>query len=164
MIQRIQTIYLFAVVVLSVVCMCSSVGLFSINGAEVADFSNFAFNTQPEGVLAKMSEAGPFALGILLILVIFLSIVSICLFRKRLRQIRLTVFSSILLVGWCLTYAFFMWVYFIKVQAFANAGDVIGWQVALPAIFPVLCLILNSMAIHGIRRDEALVRSLDRIR
>jgi hypothetical protein len=32
------------------------------------------------------------------------------------------------------------------------------------AIFPVISIILNIMAIHNIRKDERLVRSLDRIR
>ena len=38
------------------------------------------------------------------------------------------------------------------------------FHVKFVAVFPVLSIILNCLAIQGIRKDEALVRSLDRIR
>jgi hypothetical protein len=40
----------------------------------------------------------------------------------------------------------------------------VEFQLCAMAIFPVISIILNIMAIHNIRKDERLVRSLDRIR
>ena len=52
---------------------------------------------------------------------------------------------------------------------FVRIGGVGGWTAGIVfglfvAVFPVLSIILNCLAIQGIRKDEALVRSLDRIR
>ena len=91
---------------------------------------------------------------------------------KRMRQLRLTIFSTILLVGYVITYAVFAYFYDLNLNLYASTAYEKGIEIAaLPtfhlkfvAVFPVLSIILNCLAIQGIRKDEALVRSLDRIR
>ncbi len=161
MLQRIQTVYLFIVCVLSLVCLCTGVGTYTVKGEEVATFSNFTFDTF--GQFAAYESAGPWTLGVLLIVVVFLTIVSIMLFHKRMRQLRLTIMSSIMLVGYILTYAFFAYVYKEKLML-AVPGEMVEFTPSVIAAMPVVSLILNALAIAGIRKDEALVRSLDRIR
>lgn len=161
MIQRIQTVYLFIVCVLSLVCLFCGIGTYSAGGNTIAEFSNFTFNTY--GDYKTYQSAGPWALGILLIVVAFLSIISIMLFNRRLRQLRLTIISSILLVGYILVYAFFAYVYNEKLNLFAPCEDML-FRPAMTICMPLVSIILNFMAIHRIRKDEALVRSLDRIR
>ncbi len=161
MIQRIQTVYLFIVCVLSLVSLFASVGSYVVNGEEVAEFGNFTFNTF--GAFAEYSSAGPWALGIILIVVAFLSIVTIMLYHKRMRQLRLTILTSILLVGYMMTYAFFAYVYNEKLLLF-NPDQDVQFTFPLIACMPAVSLILNILAICGIRKDEAIVRSLDRIR
>ncbi len=161
MIQRIQTVYLFIVCVLSLVCLCSGVGSYTVNGEEVAAFSNFTFDTFAS--FEAFTSAGPWALGILLIVVTFLSLITIMLYRKRMRQLRLTIMSSILLVGYVLTYIFFAYVYGEKLALF-NPSAAVEFSPSIIACMPAVSLILNILAICGIRKDEALVRSLDRLR
>ncbi len=161
MIQRIQTVYLFIVCVLSLVCLCVGVGAYTVSGEEVAAFSNFTFDTFAQ--FEAYQSAGPWALGVLLIVVSFLSIISIMLYHKRMRQLRLTIMSSILLVGYILTYIFFAYVYGEKLELF-NPSLPVEFSPSIMACMPVVSLILNILAICGIRKDEALVRSLDRIR
>ena len=79
------------------------------------------------------------------------------------RQLRLTIMSSILLVGYILTYAFFVYVYNEKLALFPPEAE-ISFRLSIMGCMPAISLILNILAIHGIRKDEALVRSLDRIR
>jgi len=113
------------------------------------------------------STSGPWCLGILLILTMFLSLMSIMLFRKRMRQLRLTIISTILLVGYVAAYIFFAYVYQVKLESLCGEGSGCippTFHLKFAAVFPILSIILNCLAIQGIRKDEALVRSLDRIR
>ena len=158
MIQRIQTVYLAIVAILSATVLFAKVGTYMVGAKMVAWFNNFAFNA--EGTTVE--SAGPWALGVILLMVILLNIVSIMLFNFRMRQLRLTIFSTILLVGYVTTYAFFAWLYQGKLEA-AGVEDV-SYHLSFMALLPVVSIILNMLAIHGIRKDEALVRSLDRIR
>ena len=163
MIQRIQTVWLAIICMLCIAGLCSDVAYYTSEGNTVAEFSNFTFSA--EGAFKAMDCTGPWALGVLLILVLLTSLVSLLLFRKRMRQLRLCVFSSILLLGYIGVYAFFAYVYLLKLDTFdSGVSESVGFHLSVAAIYPVLCLILNALAIHGIRKDEALVRSLDRLR
>lgn len=161
MIQRIQTVYLLLVVILSFVCLISSVGYFTCADEPVATFSNFTFSAM--GPFANYESAGPFALGILLIMVILLSILSIMLFLHRMRQLRLTIISNILLFGYAATYCAFAYFYKENLQLVAPDAELV-YHMRFATVLPVICFILNCLAIHGIRKDEALIRSLDRLR
>ena len=166
MIQRIQTVYLALVLILSFVGLISTIGEWTVADAVVAHFSNFTFGA--EGAFKALdSTSGPWCLGVLLIMVMFLSLMSIMLFRKRMRQLRLTIFSTILLVGYVAAYALFAYYYHLNLETLCGEGA----EAFLPifhltfiSVFPVLSIIFNCLAIQGIRKDEALVRSLDRIR
>jgi hypothetical protein len=75
-------------------------------------------------------------------------------------------------VGYVAAYALFAFYYDLNLDMFASTAYEKGIEgVMIPtfhlkfvAVFPVLSIILNCLAIQGIRKDEALVRSLDRIR
>lgn len=151
MIQRIQSLYLLAVLILCVACMCFSVGRFvGDNGDVVAILNNLTLE------VGEQSSYKPWALFVELILVCILSFFTIFTYKKRVRQIRMTVFSSVVLIGWYVTYAFF---------AFTLGGDLeASFRPSLVAAFPLVSLILNYLAIRAIGADEFLVRSLDRIR
>lgn len=162
MIQRIQSLYLALAAILSTVSLFSVVGKFVVGGAEAAHFTNFTISADP-AQFTTINGSGPWALGALLIIVVLLNVATIFMFNHRMHQLRLTIFSTILLVGYILVYAFFAWLFQGKLQSAApDAG--IHFQLCASAVYPIVCLILNIMAIHGIRKDERLVRSLDRIR
>ena len=77
--------------------------------------------------------------------------------RKRILQIRLCVFNALLILGF---YGFFAFlIYSLK-------GDMEGASVSVKIAlsFPLVNLILDYLAIRNIGADEALVRSLDRLR
>lgn len=166
MIQRIQTVYLALVLIFSFIGLISTIGEWTVADTVVANFSNFTFSSY--GAYAPFtSTSGPWCLGILLIMVMFLSGLSILLFRKRMRQLRLTIVSTILLVGYVAAYAMFAYYYHLNLECLtpeSAARLTPTFHIKLMAIFPVLSIILNCLAIQGIRKDEALVRSLDRIR
>ncbi len=163
MIQRIQTVYMALVVIFAFVALLSTMGEWTVAGDTVASFSNFTFSAS--GAWATLdSTSGPWCMGILLILVIFFTAMSILLFRKRMRQLRLVILTTIFLVGYAATYAVFAYYYHLNLCQVSGAGMEPVFHVKWTALLPVLSIILNCLAIQGIRKDEALVRSLDRLR
>jgi len=159
MIQRIQTIYLALVAVLSILGLCLPIGKFYQGTHTVATYNNFVLiPSEDYGQAFSTINLGPIALGVLLIIVALITLMSIMLYRHRMRQLRLTIFSTILLVGYVAYYAFLTWKYTLAVNPDTT------YHLRIAAVLPVVSIILNCLAIHGIRRDEALVRSLDRLR
>lgn len=161
MIQRIQSAYLALVLIFSFLGLMSTMGEWTFEGETVASFSNFTFSTF--GAYATYESWGPFCLGILLVVVMFLSLLSIMLFRKRMRQLRLTIISTMLLLGYVLCFALFAFKYDATLET-VIPGQEPEFHFAFLSALPIFSIIMNILAIHGIRKDEALVRSLDRIR
>ena len=166
MIQRIQTVHLALVLIFSFVGLISTIGEWTVADTVVSHFTNFTFGAEGQ-FKALDSTSGPWCLGILLILVMFLSTMSIMLFRKRMRQLRLTIISTILLAGYVAAYAVFTYYYHLNLEQLVSAdAESMApiFHIKFGGVLPVLSIILNCLAIQGIRKDEALVRSLDRIR
>ena len=93
-------------------------------------------------------------MGVIISLLAFLIIF---LFKNRILQIRLCVFNSILMLGFYGLFAFFYWS--VKGQM-----ESVSMSFKFALSFPLISLILNYLAIRNIGADEALVRSLDRLR
>ena len=162
MIQRVQTLYLLIVIVLSVVSLCSTIAFYNAGGETLAEFSNFTFNALQDP-FTKLQSAGPWALGVIHIAVIAIAAFTIVIFHKRVLQMRLTIFTLILLIGYLITYAFFAWLYQQKLNEL-NPQFPAEFQLKLNALYPLVSVILCFLAYRGIRRDEKLIRSLERIR
>ena len=161
MIQRIQTVYLALVAVLSILGLCLPLAEYFVGSTQVASFNNFTYTAAKGYDAFGAFSMAPLTFGVLLIIVILLTLLSIMLFRFRMRQLRLTIFSTLMLIGYVAFYAFLAW----KIQLqLAEINAEVQFHLYFAAVFPVISIILNCLAIHGIRKDEALVRSLDRLR
>ena len=97
MIQRIQSVYLLVVSILMIVCMCNPVGSIIAGTQEISEFGNL-FITLPDGT----KDYAPWALFVILLVVAVLAFGTIFLFKKRMLQIRLTIFSTVVLIGYYL--------------------------------------------------------------
>ena len=149
MIQRIQSVYLLAVTILMIICMCSPVGSIIAGTQEISEFGNL-FITLPNGT----KDYAPWALFVILLVVAVLAFGTIFLFKNRMLQIRLTIFSSVLLIGYYITL-----VAFILMLA-DGASFTPSWTICLPFV----SIVLNWLAIRSIGADEALVKAYDRLR
>lgn len=149
MIQRIQTIYLLAVTILMVICMCNPIGSIIAGTNEISEFSNLSI-TLPDGIV----DYSPWALFAILLVVSILSFITIFLFKKRMLQIRLTIFSSVMLIGYYM--ALVAYIFMLAEEASFSPS----WTICIPFIG----VILNWLAIRGIGADEALVKAYDRLR
>lgn len=149
MIQRIQSVYLLVVTILMIICMSSPVGSIIANTNEISQFGNL-YITMPDGT----KDYAPWALFVILLVVAGLSFGTIFLFKKRMLQIRLTIFSSVVLIGYYL--ALVAYIFMLAEDTTFSAS----WTVCLPLVG----IILNWLAIRAIGADEALVRAYDRLR
>ena len=90
-----------------------------------------------------------------LLVVAVLAFGTIFLFKKRMLQIRLTIFSTILLIGYYATLVTF--IFMLKEESMTFSPS---WTVCLPLV----AIILNWLAIRAIGKDEVLVKAYDRLR
>lgn len=162
MIQRIQTLYLFLVVVLGVIlCFLPVVQLVTLSEAAIQrmfDMGAFGLRELTPGVelLEPVTLNGLWGLLLTTILIPLLAFVDIFLYKKRLLQARLNIFLSVLCVGYYAILAMFIW--------FARMNMGTDWHLYVWACIPLICLVLTLMATRAILKDEALVRAADRLR
>jgi hypothetical protein len=148
MIQRKQTLFLLAALILTIVCMSMQVAtLFGDSGMVFARMYNL-WLTDGQGHHSFRSAP----LFVCLLLSALLTIVTIFMYQNRKRQALMCIGNMVLLV---------MWYILLAVQPQFIGGMMhLEW----PAVLPAVSIILTFMARKGILADEKLVRSLDRIR
>lgn len=153
MLQRIQTVYLLIIVALTIAILFLPLAVLQ-SGDQL-----FIFDATGISTMATLPELiyptwGLFALAIVISL---LALLTIFLFKKRILQIRLCVFNAILMLGFYGLFAFFYW-------NLGNQKEIFSLSLKIAFSFPLVSLILDYLAIRNIGADEALVRSLDRLR
>ena len=154
MLQRIQTVYLLIIVALTIATLVLPLAVLQY-GDQLLSFDATGLSTmtaQPELIYPA------WGLFILTAVIAIIALVTIFLFRKRVLQIRLCIFNALLMLGFYALLAFFAWT--IKNQL----GGEVSMTVKIALSFPIINLILDYLAIRNIGADEALVRSLDRLR
>ena len=149
MIQRIQTVYLLVVAILAVVMISLPVGSFVTPDYHMSELTNLALVSE-EGV----SDYATWALFALQAVSAILALVTIFLYKKRMLQIRLTLFNMLVLVGYYVTLVIFV------LNLKGDASFVPSWTVCLPLI----SIILSWLAIRAIGKDEMLVKAYERLR
>lgn len=155
MIQRIQTLYLLLASIAIIACMSTCIGYFIADDGEmIGRMYNLMYITEIEGLCER--SFATWALFVILLLSSTLTLFDIFLFRRRALQMRICVFSIILLLAWYAVYAFF---------AYSISGSLqTGFRPGFVASIPAVSSILLYLAFRGIMKDEMLVRSLDRLR
>lgn len=155
MIQRIQTVYLLLVVLLS------AVTLLSVQANFVGNIDTAQYVLNYKGIF-KLVETNlvfvqnVWALSAMSVLTPVLSFVTIFLFKRRFLQIRLLIVNIVLLAG----YYGLLFIYLWQAGSALNAK----WYLEIVTAFPLVCIILTSLAIRAIGKDEALIKSLNRLR
>ena len=155
MIQRIQSFYLFLIAVLSGFLLTGSVLDFidkKGSGIKVA-FTEIIKSTGGQGieVLEKLLP-----LTILIIIIPVFSLMTIFLYKNRKVQLRLALVLIILTATQLIAFVHVSLSVISKFEAHLIPG--------FKMIIPVLMLILSVLAYRGIRKDERLVKSYDRLR
>ncbi len=153
MLQRIQTVYLLLVSILMLSLLFLPLSVLQ-SGDHFFSFDVFGLNTlQGEKELIYPT----WGLLVLDAVVLAIALITIFLFKKRMLQIRLTIFNTILLFGFYGLFAYLIY-------GFKGEFGELNYALKYAASFPAVSIVLNYLAIRNIGADEALVRSLNRLR
>ena len=149
MIQRVQTLYLLAIVALGIALIWQPVvQLITPEGTDLQVWELSALGGAP--------LQGLWGLLLTTALIPLLAFIDIFLYRKRILQARLNIFLVMLCLGYYGVLALYIWL--------ATLSMNVEWHILPYASFPLICMVLTLMATRRILKDEALVRAADRIR
>jgi hypothetical protein len=156
MIQRIQSIFLALVVLLGILSFFIPVmGLSGLGGDYIMNQYN-TISTVDASILTKNM-----GIGALQGLIMLVALLMIFMFKNRSLQVKLGKLN-ILLIAFEIA-AIVMYSDIAK-SAIGPAPENVIVSFKFGAIIPVLSLILTYLAIRFIKKDDALVRSADRLR
>jgi len=155
MIQRIQTVYLLVIVILSGFVLFSPLADL-INKADnliyLVDFKGISL-VQPTG---NIIESRIWALASVSAVVPILALITIFSYKSRLKQIRLSVINMFFMICFYIFMLLYLWPACERLHA--------DWHLQIVTVFPLVNIILSILAIGAIGKDEKLVKSLDRLR
>jgi len=151
MIQRIQTLFLIAILVLSGLMLTGDL-LKMDNGTGTLFTISFAGLGEEGGKIIQRL----WPLSVIMVIVPLLSLIAIFLFKKRRLQMRVTMLVLLLSIGTLILGAFYVFMFDKKI------GITVLWQIK--AVFPLISAILAWLAYRSILKDDLMVRSYDRLR
>ncbi len=159
MLQRIQSVFLFLVAVSMITMLFlpywykQSEDKSETHTLSALHYEAIVVNSEP------VQQQFPYmAVGIFAVAIATIALISISKFKNRMLQIKLGALNSLLLIG-ALGAAFW----------FTNKGqdeilpETLG-HFGYGFFMPAVAMVFNSLANRFIRKDEKLVRSVDRIR
>lgn len=160
MLQRIQTVFLLLVVVLMLLMLLFPLWTYQAEDASVTYIlTTFYLDIQEgaEGMVTKVYSPYIFV-GVLAIAAAIVGIIEISRYKNRLLQMKLGALNSLFMAG-----AMGLGLYFASDLMDENQLQY-GWSYGPAVFFPAAAMICNVIANRFIRKDERLVRSVDRIR
>ena len=155
MIQRIQSLYLLLTTLLSLLFLNGSILNFINNSGSAIriTFTGIVKSSEGQGI-EVINNLLP--LSVIIVIIPVLSLITIFFFKNRNVQVWLSGILITLVAGMILISIYCS--YLIITQY--NGEIVPGIKMALP----LLLLILSILAFRGIRKDDRLVKSYDRLR
>lgn len=155
MIQRIQSVFLLLIVLISLLLFKGNFLVFTENTGFVINvtFNGIFRDTNGQGIV-MIERLLP--LSVLIVLIPVLSLVTIFFFKKRVIQLWLSKVLIGLLSMFILVSCFYIYLIVSK-----YSGQIIP---GIKMVIPLVLLILSILAFRGIRKDDELVKSYDRLR
>lgn len=150
--QRIQTVWLLLVVLLMGLFSMLDIAVFTLPNGTYASLDNWRFYNAFDGVTAH----SVWGIGVLSILSALLALVTIFLYKKRLLQMRLSIFTLLVIIG---ELGYISWISW----RFASLNEA-AFAPRFALALPLICLPLLYLASRRIIYDETLVRASNRLR
>ena len=156
MIQRKQTLYLLASGLLMLAMLFLTFAkittqdmVYAFKATGLEDLSGEL--VQPSWVLFGLTAA-----------ITLISFISIFLYRKRVLQMRLTIFNLLIKVG------FYLLVFLVYrpsfIEAIVDTTQDLSMSITPWLAFPIVAMIFDYLAYRGIAVDEKTIRFMDRLR
>jgi hypothetical protein len=155
MIQRIQSIYLTLILLLTLLFFNGSIFSFSDESGKAIKLM-LNGNLKDQAGQTILQNVNLLPLTVILILLVSLSIITILLFKYR--KIQLLLAISVIVMAAGLTIAL-SWYAFNVMNTFR-----LSISPGFKMLIPVLILIFSILAYRGILNDDRLVKSYDRLR
>ena len=150
MLQRIQTVYLLLASICMVVSLLTHLAVFTVGG-EIVNFEAMGFYQNEEIIF---STWGLFIIGNISAV---MSVLIVFIYKKRMLQIRLAGMNLFIIIGYYGLIAFYI------LKRNPEVGSIFQ-GVGIGMVTPFIAIVLTYLAIRKIGADEALIRSLNRIR
>ena len=151
MLQRIQSLYLFISLVLYLILFFTPI--FNVHGNNEV-YTVFSYKISPVQNVLNLN-VWPICISVSMIFLI--QLIALFSYKKRKLQIRLLQFNIILVLLSIITIGIYLY-------HFSGISEDAHIHLTLNVSIPFISAILFYMAIKGIRRDQALINSLDRLR
>nr|WP_311522035.1 DUF4293 domain-containing protein [uncultured Porphyromonas sp.] len=156
MIQRKQTLYLLASGLLMLAMLFLTFAkvttqdmVYAFKATGLEDLSGEI--VQPSWVLFGLTAA-----------ITLISFISIFLYRKRVLQMRLTIFNLLIKVG------FYLLVFLVYrpsfIEAIVDTTQDLSMSITPWLAFPIVAMLFDYLAYRGIAVDEKTIRFMDRLR
>ena len=158
MIQRVQSIYLLLAAIMAIFTFFLPYAHFYGGDVKVAEYAMFGvFNVQSD--ILESSGVFAFPVWVLGALAVIVPFVAIFLFKNRPLQYRIARLSYMV----NLIYVVYLFFAIDRILATIFEAEMrtlyhIGFYM------PVAAVVMSCLAVRGIKKDEKLVKSLDRIR
>jgi len=153
MIQRIQSLYLLIVTALFSSLFFIPISKLVINEEIVTlKLQELSVQSATQNELIQTL----FPTLILAILIILFALTTIFVYKNRTLQMRLITYNTIVIAAIFILFAYY--IYKITIDYNSNFSFSIGF------IIPLIAIIFNILAYRRIKKDDELVKSIDRIR
>lgn len=155
MLQRIQSVWLFlSTVALLALFLFPYIQVLNADGTGKAVKISGVY----ENINGQVVQTAPFTiLTIVTVMIALLPFITIFFYKDRKRQIAMCYLSIVLILG----YSF--WLVQVAKQAVGEVTLTLQ-NYGLGVILPSLAILFVILALRGIRRDEKLIKSADRLR
>lgn len=151
MIQRIQTLFLLAVVLFSGLMLSGDIIRLTAGTGTMFSMSFMGMGDQGGQIIQRL-----WPMTAILAIVPLLALIAIFLYRNRPLQMRITMMVLLLSLGTIILGAFYLLMFDRKIDI------TIIWRIR--ALFPLISAILAWLAYRAILKDEIRVKSYDRLR
>ena len=157
MIQRPQTLFFLALIAICLMLTFSDIVFFTAQNPDTAETVHVEYDESKLSAANGSTEVTHTYLIAFLAVISALSLFSIFLFTNRKLQMTAASINYLFILGLIVM----MYVYSLHINYFEGAGN---QTFTFMALMPLSLLFFNFLAIKGIRKDEKLIRSMDRLR
>ncbi len=155
MIQRIQTLFLFGIIICLGLFLIFPLWLKDLGGIHY-ELNSFSFSQIDASGTQKIKNVQ--FLALIALLTIGLTSYIIYSYKNRMLQIKLCMFNSLFIASLMAITMYFIYKQDEEVGLKAGGSFYFGF------FMPVLALLFNRLAMFFIKKDEILVKSADRLR
>ena len=158
MIQRVQSIYLLLAATAALLTFFLPFAHFIQDGTKLSEYAVFGFFNVQSDVVESNGPYG-FPAWILSAVTVLVPAVAIFLYKNRPTQLKVA------RLGFLLNLGFLVYLFFAVDNIYrSNYGEEVELLYHAGFYMPVIAITFLFLAVRGIKKDEALVKSLDRIR